>query len=308
MSNDLNDKYKVTHSEDEDDPDLREQTHDEDDETSAHLLKAFGSAIDNTFQDEVQQIYEKNGLSPRGFRGQNFTWCNNRDKDARIWKRLDRAMVNDRCLESMPVITVTHLASTSFDHYPLLLECKDNHNNHIKYFKFLQYWVENKTFLDTVKTCWKRPIEGNPMRIFHLKLKRLANTLSNWSRQQYGDIYTTVKDFEEKIKQAEDDLIHDNSEGNRTKLNHVNAQYIRYLKIEQSILKQKTKLQWFKDGDMNSRYFHAIIIGRRRRLFNHKINDDQGNTIQGDQNIATAGKEVLIKEEFINCIPKSITE
>lgn len=68
-------------------------------------------------------------------------------------------------------------------------------------------------------------------------MKRVANTLSSWSRQQYGYIFGSLKEFEEKVRKAEEDLIIDNKEENRTKLNYVNDQYIRYLKTEQSILK-----------------------------------------------------------------------
>ncbi|XP_055800396.1 uncharacterized protein LOC129869819 [Solanum dulcamara] len=129
-------------------------------------------------------------------------WCTigdfNRDADARIWKRLDRAMVNDAWLEVMPVSTLNHLASIGSDHCPLLLECTERQSHVIKYFKFLHCWVDNKNFLDTVRSCWKRPVDGNPMRIFHQKLKRVSNTLSHWSRNQYGDIFASVKQFEEQ--------------------------------------------------------------------------------------------------------------
>lgn len=42
------------------------------------------------------------GLFDLGFTRQKFTWTNNREVMFRIWKRLDRAMVNDKWLEVMP--------------------------------------------------------------------------------------------------------------------------------------------------------------------------------------------------------------
>jgi len=61
------------------------------------------------------------------------------------------------------------------------------------------------------------------MRIFQLRLKRVANTLSNWSRQEYGDIFNSVKEYEEKVSSAEADIINDNNEEYRTKFNQINA-------------------------------------------------------------------------------------
>lgn len=94
----------------------------------------------------------------------------------------------------MPMSTVTHLASTGSDHCPQLLECVDRNTTTIKQFKFLHCWVDNTTFLNTAKNCWGRPIKGNPMRVFHWKIRRISNTVSNWSRQKYGDIFSTVKE------------------------------------------------------------------------------------------------------------------
>lgn len=144
---------------------------------------------------EFTSVTETCGLTDLGFHGQKFTWYNNRDNDAWIWKRLDRAMGNDKWLEVMPMSTVTHLASTGSDHCPQLLECVDRNTTTIKQFKFLHCWVDNTTFLNTAKNCWGRPIKGNPMRVFHWKIRRISNTVSNWSRQKYGDIFSTVKEW-----------------------------------------------------------------------------------------------------------------
>ncbi|XP_055835240.1 uncharacterized protein LOC129903721 [Solanum dulcamara] len=227
-------------------------------------------------------IIQACGLQDLGFSGQKYTWSNQRGIFFRIWKRLDRGMVNDKWLEVMPQTTITHLPTVGSDHCPLL------------------------------------NIEGNPMWCFHQKMKRLSNTLSRWSRMQFGDIYAKVKEYEAKVRQAEEDLILLNSEECRANLYAINAEYIRYLKLEDSMLKQKTQLQWFKEGDKNSKYFHAIIRGRRRKLFIHRIQNDEGNWLQGDDDIARAacdhfqniftGEDTHIQEDALQCIPKLVTD
>ncbi|KAG5631351.1 hypothetical protein H5410_003068 [Solanum commersonii] len=92
-------------------------------------------------------------------------------------------------------------------------------------------------------------------------MKRLTHTLSNWSKNEYGDIYAKVKEFEEIIRKTEEELLTHNTEAHRQQLHLTNANYIRYLKLEESILKQKTQLQWFKEGDANTKYFHALMRG-----------------------------------------------
>lgn len=100
-------------------------------------------------------------------------------------------------------------------------------------------------------------------------------------------------------------------------LHSLNAEYIRSLKMEDSILRQKTQLQWFKEGDVNSKYFHALIRGRRRKLYIHRIQDEKGSWIQRDEDIAKVasdyfqqsftGEDKLINEDILDCIPRMIT-
>ncbi|XP_049348952.1 uncharacterized protein LOC125813502 [Solanum verrucosum] len=262
---------------------------------------------------EFIAVIEACGVVDLGFSGQKFTWSNKRGIHHRIWKRLDRALVNDGWLEKMPQTTITHLPSVGSDHCPLLLEMTAREEEHIRYFKFLNCWADQPKFLDIVKACWDRTVEGNNMWRFHQKLKRLSKTLSSWSRGEFGDIFIRVKEYEEKVRIAEENLIHNQTEDNRTTLHELNANYSRFLKMEDSILKQKTQLQWFKEGDANTKYFHSLIRGRRRRLFIHKLQREDGEWIQGDVNIAEAacahfqniftGEDKFINENAINSGP-----
>lgn len=63
-----------------------------------------------------------------------------------------------------------------------------------------------------------------------------------WSKTTFGDIYAKVKEYEEKARTAEEKLISTNDADDRTALYAINAEYIRFLKCEESMLKQKTQL------------------------------------------------------------------
>ncbi|XP_049343830.1 uncharacterized protein LOC125808125 [Solanum verrucosum] len=227
-------------------------------------------------------------------------------------------MVNDSWLEYMPQTTIIHLPSVGSDHYPLLMEMNARRDDHIKYFKFLNYCADQPNFLDIVQACWDKELEGNSMWRFHQKIKRLACTLSAWSKGEFGDIFIKVKEYENRVKLAEELFIQTNTEENRTALHELNTNYIRFLKLEESILKQNTQLQWFKEGDSNTKYFHSLIRGRRRRLFIHRILREDGEWIQGDEIIAKeacdhfqhifTGEDKFINEEPLDYIPKMLNQ
>lgn len=229
--------------------------------TTSSEEKLGGMPFNMNKSFDFVSVIEACGLTDIGYNGQQYTWCNQRSEEARVWKRLDRAMVNDKWLELMPQTTILHLYSVGSDHLPLLIEIIANVENNVRYFKFLHCWVHHEGFIDLVKACWDRPVNGDPMWTLHKKIKRLTSTLSNWSKKEFGDIFAIVKEYEEKIKIAEEEVILNNIEESRTQLHYINAQYIKYLKLEESILKQKTQLQWFKEGDANTKYFHALMRG-----------------------------------------------
>ncbi|WMV32844.1 hypothetical protein MTR67_026229 [Solanum verrucosum] len=216
-------------------------------------------------------VIEACGLTDLGYTWLPFTWCNQRDTQARVWKRLDRSMVNDKWFETMPQTTIDHLSSVGSDHSPLLMELIRINENPTKYFKFLHFWVDNASFMEIVQQCWDKGVTGKPMWKLHQKMKRLTSTLSKWSKKEHGDIYAKVKEYEETIRKSKEDLLTNNTETFRHHLHLMNANYIKYLKLEESILKPKTQLQWFKKGDANTKYFYALMRSRRRRLVLHKI-------------------------------------
>ena len=92
--------------------------------------------------------------------------------------------------------------------------------------------------------------------------------------------------YEEQVHNVEENYITNQSDSNRSILHEINAKYIKFHKLEDTTLKQKTELQWFKEGDTNSKCFHYVIRGRRRKLFIHKIVNEKGYWIQCDDNIA----------------------
>lgn len=68
-------------------------------------------------------------------------------------------------------------------------------------------------------------------------MKRLISTLSYWSKSEYGDIFATTRHYEERVREVKEEIINNNTEENRAKIHYINAEYIRYIKLKESILK-----------------------------------------------------------------------
>lgn len=95
-------------------------------------------------------------------------------------------------------------------------------------------------------------------------------------------------------------------------------EYIRHLKVDDVVLRQKASIHWIKYGDANSKNFHNIIRGRKSRLFIHKVKNEDGEWIQWGSKLVIVsckhfheiftGKKEYIQENVLYCIPKLLSD
>ncbi|XP_070003283.1 uncharacterized protein [Nicotiana sylvestris] len=160
---------------------------------------------------EFQTCINNCGLVDVGYNGSSYTWYNNRRPAKRIWKRLDRILVNDLWDHLFQRYSVRHFARTGSDHRPPFMKNLASNQHHISYFRFLNCWTNIEGFHDIVKETWNTEVTGNPMWILQNKLKALSKRLSQWFRNEVGDINEAVVNWEDKLQELEDIDIEDNS-------------------------------------------------------------------------------------------------
>lgn len=81
--------------------------------------------------------------------------------------------------------------------------CNSQEEVHNKSFKFLNFWTGHHQFITVVTDNWKVDFVGDPFSMFHAKLKKDKATLSNWSKQAFGNIFQRVANLEKKVKVME---------------------------------------------------------------------------------------------------------
>ncbi|XP_019240115.1 PREDICTED: uncharacterized protein LOC109220106 [Nicotiana attenuata] len=188
---------------------------------------------------------------------------------------------------------------TGSDHSPLLLKCDIESPPIKKSFRFLNFWTKHESFLDVVKENWNADFSANPFVLFNFKLKKLKKALSVWSRATYGDVFQKIASLEELVLVHERQFEINPTQMNRQRLHKVQAEMIKYLALEEEFWRQKAGMMWFKDGDRNSKFFHAQVKGRRKRLKLTRIQNSRGNWIE---------EEELIAEEAINFYKEQFSE
>ncbi|XP_075109006.1 uncharacterized protein LOC142180816 [Nicotiana tabacum] len=225
-------------------------------------------------------------LSDLGFKGSIYTWWNGRGEADCIFKRLDRCLGNLELQQLWPGIEVTHLSKIGSDHSPMLLNFNPNAAPIKKAFKFLNFWCKHSTFKEVVLQNWKADFTGDPFFVFNHKLKKLKKALSLWSRATYGDIFQKIASLEEVVLVHEIQFERFPTVQNRERLQKVQAELLRFLAFEEEFWKQKSGMSWFQYGDRNTKFFHAQVNGRRRRLQLKRVQDSNGIWLENSKDMA----------------------
>ncbi|GJZ99568.1 hypothetical protein Tco_0672119 [Tanacetum coccineum] len=100
-------------------------------------------------------------------------------------------------------------------------------------FRFMNDLIDKKEFHSTVKENWCMLVDGYAMFILAKRLKGMKRHLKYLNKKN-GNVY--------------DKMI-------------LNSAYREAILDEEKVLKQKTKVEWLKEGDHNSAYFHNILKG-----------------------------------------------
>ncbi|GAV89427.1 hypothetical protein CFOL_v3_32842, partial [Cephalotus follicularis] len=157
--------------------------------------------------------------------GLNFTWNNMRKSYAHTYN---------------PSIS---------DHSPHSIQLMQQVQSSGRPFKFLNFWAEHPDFLKIVRHEWAKSYEGPPLRRIQLKLKCLKCQLRKLPTRPE----TLTADLRQQLKKVQLEL--DNNPNNAD----LKCQEIRLrkdltssAKNEEAYFKQKSRLQWLKEGDSNT--------------------------------------------------------
>ncbi|EOY12746.1 Uncharacterized protein TCM_031281 [Theobroma cacao] len=199
-----------------------------------------------------------------------FTWTDNREAPTKC--RLDRFLISSEIILSFPAILQKILSRSLSDHNPITL-IVDQRNWGPKPFRLFFHWLENKEFVAFLKSTWDLINQENSgFGGLFGKMKRLKLSVKAWQQQHHAedgkmitilenDIDTLEKETEKRELSIPEKANHTNL---KSKLWHL------YKRDEQSWL-QKSRLQWTKLGDRNTKFFHITASNRRRKNSIHQI-------------------------------------
>lgn len=113
--------------------------------------------------------------------------------------------------------------------------------------------------------CWS---SNNPVNLFKKKSKECLAELKNWSKDEFNGRKMKLKQLTNKLKEI------------RNRCGHFDSGD-ELLKTDGEIFwKQKSRVEWLREGDKNTKFFHSKASARRQKNMICGLEDENGNWIE----------------------------
>ncbi|KAF5442124.1 hypothetical protein F2P56_037171 [Juglans regia] len=209
----------------------------------------------------LKALMDRNGLIDIGYMGPKFIWTNNRQGQALIRERLDRAIANQEWRLLFLDATLQHLASSASDHHPILLYTTAN-TRQAPSFKFEEFWTREPLSHQKISEAWSKHHFSNPSYILCKKIKSTKEALKVWNKDHFRRINHNIHQLESELLEVQEaDMTPSNQEKERFLQHRIHKQR----EYEEILWKQKSRLTWLTSTDLNTKFYHLITTIRRRR-------------------------------------------
>ncbi|XP_020679036.2 uncharacterized protein LOC110097132 [Dendrobium catenatum] len=145
---------------------------------------------------EMKAFMNNNDLHDVGILGPKYTWCNNKNGNARILERLDRCLLNYKALEMVHQASIRHLARVASDHCPIVLKNFNQSYCSNRFLRFEDVWLSYLAVATVVSKSWNKLACGDVMEFFNKKFFRVMKSLHFLSKSKHKNLV----DLKEKLK------------------------------------------------------------------------------------------------------------
>ncbi|XP_074290971.1 uncharacterized protein LOC141617705 [Silene latifolia] len=221
--------------------------------------------------------------------GAFFTWTNKQDPSSRVFSRIDRMPVNRDWYSLYPDCNAYSMSEGLYDHNPCVCYRRMTDAKKKTQFKYFNMWSNAPEFKDIIKKEWNIQVRSTKMYRVVTKLKHLKQPLKALNRQRFSDVQKAAGVAKQLLTEIRETMHSDPLDHNILQAEQVAASnYKMPAEAQFSYLKQKAKIEWLREGDENSAFFHCQIKARQMTNKIFRIVDRHGVTHTDNTGIESA--------------------
>ena len=212
------------------------------------------------------------------FKGNSLSWVGNR-VSRKVQCRLDRAVGNEDWHHYFSHTNVEYLRLWGSDHRPIVTRFLSFKKLGSKAFKFDKRWIGKNGFRDSILRGWNVPLSFHRDDL-HDRIERCRKFISRWKRDNPSNAEKNIEEIKDQFEKAQID-----DDFSQEAILNLKWSLCTAFRDEELYWKQKSRATWLREGDQNTKFFHATTKQRRARNRVTKLRKSAGVWAETEEDI-----------------------
>ncbi|KAG7546653.1 Zinc finger CCHC-type [Arabidopsis suecica] len=224
-------------------------------------------------------------LADLTFRGNTYTWWN-KSKTRPTAKKLDRILVNSQWVSVFPNSFALFGEPDFSDHASCSVSLSLDKQYGRRPFKFYNFLLQNQNFLPLIFEQWFTcNVVGSAMLRVSLKLKFLKSFIRSFNKENYSGLEKRVAEAHERLIGLQNRTLANPTSDNAAEELEAERKWHLLQNAESAFLMQRVSIDWLKEGDSNSSFFHRMIASRKAQNHIHYLLDSADVRLESQNDI-----------------------
>ena len=143
-------------------------------------------------------------------------------------------------------------------------------------------WLKDERCEGVVHSAWDKPSTSDPMGKVLDKVSNCQTQLVSWNKHVFGNVRLALTRNRKLLAKAEAKALSGCGIG---QVKILQDEINKLMDMERCMWNQRSKSDWLRDGDQNSKYFHCRATDRNKRNFIGGLEDQYGNWVDDENRI-----------------------